>query len=282
MNNTFDIKRFGLVFRKDLVENGKRYMLSLLTMLGLMALVLTLYTSEYYSLESNAADYLSLNNELLLFLLFMFFGFGIWFASTFSAPMNHKLKRLSFLVSPSSNLEKYLVRWMITTIGFVLAFFATMWIADILRVVICSAIYPDVDIRFIDITKLVSLKDDTYSPGEYMFPKGVFSILISLYFLLQSLFILGSTCWEKASFIKTFTAGAAIFATFILICRRAILLFYGDFDGFFNVLNSFELSQKYSSEQAATFAAMVISVFTLTFWILAYFRMKESEITNRL
>jgi hypothetical protein len=156
-----------------------------------------------------------------------------------------------------------------------------MWIADILRVAICSIIYPNVDINFLDISKWFSPTNNQYD-RDYVVPKDVFSILVSVYFLLQSIFLLGSTFWEKATFIKTFTAGAVISAAFLLICRWAILLFYGNLGGYYNVLDSFRLDQTYTTEQAITFAAIVISAFTITCWILAFFRMKESEIIKRL
>ena len=282
MNNTFDIRRFGLVFRKDIIENGKRYLLLVLTMLGLMTLVLTFYSWRNYQVN-DPGSYLFLNKVLLEILSCMFFASGIWFASTFSTPMNHKLKRLSYLISPSSHLEKFLVRWILTTIGFILAFFATMWVADFLRVGICSVIYPEIDIHFLDISKLVSPKGSiSLYNREYVVPQEVFTILLSIYFLLQSVFLLGSTFWEKASFIKTFTAGAAIVAAFILICRWMILLFYGGLDGYSNVLSSFELDRSFSTEQAIIFAAIVMYAFALTCWILAFFRLKESEIIKRL
>ena len=280
MNNTFDIRRFGLVIRKDLIENGKRFMLLFLTMLGLIALAITFTTLNYYN-GRNSDDYLLLNRDLLILLSLMFFGFGIWFASTFSTPMNSKLKRLSYLVSPSSNLEKFLTRWILTTIGFLLAFFATIWLADILRVAICSVAYSEIDFHFIDITKLVSPNENA-NYREYLVPKEVFTIVLSIYFLLQSIFLLGSTFWEKASFIKTFTAVAAIITAFLLICRWAILLFYGDLDGYSNVFSSFELNETYTEMQATIFATIVISAFTITFWVLAFFRLKESEIIKRL
>ena len=281
MNNTFNFRRFGLVFRKDLIENGKRYMLLILTMIGLIALVITLHSLNFYSNDRNAINYSFLNSILLMFLSFLFFGFGIWFASTFLSPMNHKLKRLSYLISPSSNLEKYLVRWILTTIGFIVAFFTTMWVADVLRVAICSLVYPEIEMHFLDITKLYSSKDNT-NFNEYAFPSDVFIFLVSFYFLLQSVFLLGSTFWGKASFIKTFTAGAALSAAYVLICRWAVLLFYGGLDGYSNVLNSFELEQIFSREQVITLSAIVMYAFTITFWILAFFRLKDSEIIKRL
>ena len=281
MNNIFNIRRFGLVFRKDLIENGKRYALLFLTMLGLIAILITLITWDFYKSDANVDRYLFLNKQLLGFLSFMFIGFGTWFASTFSMPMNSKLKRLSYLISPASNLEKFLVRWIITTIGFIFTFFAAMWVADILSVAICTAVYPEVDVHILDMTKLFPPKGSTYD-RDFLVPQDLFTYMVSMYFLLQSVFLLGSTFWEKASFIKTFTAGAALSAAYILICRWAILLFYGGLDGYSNVLSSFEWIQNYPTEQAITFMAIVISAFTLTCWILAYFRLKESEIIKRL
>ena len=281
MDNIFNFRRFGLVFRKDLIENGKRYALLFLTMLGLIAILITFITWDFYKSDANVDRYLFLNKQLLGFLSFMFFGFGTWFASTFSMPMNRKLKRLSYLISPASNLEKFLVRWIITTIGFIFTFFVAMWVADILSVAICTAVYPEADIHILDMTKLFPPKGSTYD-RDFLVPQDIFTFMVSMYFFLQSVFLLGSTFWEKASFIKTFTAGAALSAAYSLICRWMVLLFYGGLDGYSNVLSSFELDRIFTTEQAITFTAIVISAFTLTCWILAYFRLKESEIIKRL
>ena len=281
MNNTFNIKRFGLVFRKDILEDWKRYLLLLLTMLGLLTLITYFQTASYYSNHDNSTDYSYLNKDLLKSFSLMFVGFGIWFASTFSTPMNSKLKRTSYLISPSSNLEKFLVRWIITTVGFIVAFFVSMWIADKLRVGICSVVYPEADIHFLDITKITSPKGTPYSRYD-MIPREISVIFISLYFLFQSIFLLGSTFWEKVTFIKTFSFVALIISAFVLMVNGATRLFYAKFNEYMNVLNSFELGENRPTEQTITYAVIIISVFTLTFWILTFFRMKESEIIKRL
>jgi len=285
MNNTFNIKRFGLTMRKDFIENGKRYLFLFVTLLGLITVAITFMTWEYYlnveaSKTIEPSFFLFHNKNLLTFLSFTFLAAGIWFASTFTAPMNSKLKRITYLISPASNLEKYLTRWIITTMGFIVAFFAAMWIADAIRVALCSMRYPEIEIKFLDLSKLY-YPDKIFINSDSMVPKGVFQFFLSLYFLFQSIFLLGSTYWEKASFIKTFTFGAVITAAFILICRWTILLFYGSLDGYGNVMSSFEINHTISEEQAVTIAAIVLAVFTLTFWVLAYFRMKESEIIKR-
>ena len=289
MNNTFTIKRFVYIFKKDLLENRKLYLLYFLTLLGLMALITTFQTWNFYDSSSSAMglDHSELNIGLLSYLSFLFLGCGVFFASTFAMPMNSKLKRISYLVNPSSNFEKYLTRWIITTIGYILAFFIALWVADMVRVAICTFRSPDVDIKFIDLSKLfcpIDVNDSEHfnTIKGYMLPKMVFISMVSLYFLLQSIFILGSTFWEKASFIKTFTAILALGFVYTMLHRWTILLFYGNFEGYNNVLASYQISQKVTQYQAIAFCCIIVSIFTLVFWTLAYFRIKESEIIKRI
>ena len=280
MNNTFNIKRFGLAFRKDLIENGKRYLLMFLTLLGIMTIITTYASWLYYNEPRNTNYYNNLNKDLLNYLSLIFIAAGIWFASTFANPMNSKLKSISFLVNPASNLEKFLIRWIITTIGFITVFFVALWIADFTRVAICTVTFREL-IDFLDITKLIG-PDNEPVYQEYVVPKSIFLLFLNLYFLFQSIFLLGSTFWEKASFIKTFSAVAAIITAFIFICRWTILLFYGNLRGFENVMLSFEINRTMSELQAFSIISIIMAVFTLAFWILAFFRIKESEIINRL
>ena len=286
MNNIFDFKRFGLVFRKDFLENWKRYALLFLTMLGVIAIFNTWYSLLEYDkiLQYQMFDQIKyLNKDLLISSSFMFAGFGLLFASTFMNPMNSKIKRITYLVSPSSNTEKYLSRWIIMTIVYIISFFVALWIADIIRVCICSARYPELEVKFIDLTKLIYPEYEGYN-SEYLFSKPFFAISVNIYLLLQSFFILGSTFWEKSTFIKTFTAGVLIVISFILICRWAIILSYGNFEGFTNVLISLKHlnNREFDGDKALLFMSSIISLFTLANWTLAFLRFRESEIIKRI
>lgn len=289
MNNTFNIKRFDLAFRKELIENMRRYTLLMITMLGLTTLVIILnklnYCMNYINTNGDSyKDSTYLNLSLLIYLILAFFAFGIWFSSTFSTSMNSKLKRISYLVTPTSNLEKYFVHWIITTIGFIFTFFIAAWIGDIIGVSICSVVYPDVDIQFLDFSKLFAPLDlDHEKRAAFAIPHDYIPFVISAYFLLQSIFLLGSTFWEKMSFLKTFSSLAIIISVFFLTCRWMILLVYGGkINGYANVLNSYELGDSITEYQAILWVSAIMVIFALIFWILAYFRMKESEIIKRL
>ena len=281
MNNIFNIKRFGLVLRKDFMENWRRYVLLFLTMLGVITIVNTWYSlSEYSNIKGGHIINLEyLNKQLLLFSSLMFGGFGLLFSSTFMTPMNSKIKRITYLSNPSSNAEKYLTRWIIITVGYIISFFIALYIGDILRVGICSVYYSEIDSRFLDITKLVSFEYENY----YVFAKDYFIISICFYFLFQSLFVLGSTFWEKGTFVKTFTAVTLIILLYVLICRGFILFFYENIDMFGNVINSILPEKKdITQEQSITIIACITSFFSISNWLLAFFRFRESEIIKRL
>ena len=279
MNNILNIKRFGLVLRKDLMENGKRYALLFLTMLGIIAVINIWLSFENYDSSLTDLSHNNLNSKLLTASSLMFVGFGLLFSSTAMNPMNSKIKRITYLSYPASNIEKYLTRWIIITVGFIISFFIALCIAEILRVGICSAYYLELDIKFIDITMLVGS-----GPG-YASDKEPFTIGVCFYFLSQSLFVLGSTFWEKGTFVKTFTAVSLINVFYFLVCYWAILIFYGNIEIFFNALssfNSFNDENDINGDQAITIVASVISIIAVINWTLAYFRFRESEIIKRL
>ncbi|MDL2304632.1 hypothetical protein LJC72_04750 [Bacteroides sp. OttesenSCG-928-D19] len=288
MNNTLDIKRFALVFRKDLLENWKRYLLLFLTLLGIMILVITWQSMEHYRYAKDdcgehISDYIYHHRDMVTFLLIMFMVCGLLFASTCMSPMSSKIKRISYLSNPASDLEKYLTRWTIVTIGYIIAFIVALWIADILRVGICSARYPNLNIHFLDLNTLILHKKEESGVCEANLFRYLVASAASGYLFHQSLFILGATFWEKASFVKTFIAEMVIVLIYVFLCRWAILLSYGGFEGFDHVLNSFEINnRRIGIEQVTTISLSFLSVFTLINWILAYFRFRESEVTKRL
>ena len=236
MNNTFNIKRFGLVVSKDFQENWKRYTMLFLAMFGIITIMLYFNSDLFYrTIARGGSRYV--DYELLTLASFLFLVFGTVFASTLTDPMRSKIKRGAYLMNPSSNLEKYVSRWLIVTVGYIIAFFAALWLADLLRVAICSVRYPEIDVNLLDFGKLIETKGDR---GSYVFGSGnEFGFFVGLFFFLQSICVLGSTFWEKVSFVKTFATGTILVLLFLLLANWTISIFYTDFEQFTNVLDSF-------------------------------------------
>ena len=286
MNNIVDIKRFGLVLSKDFREKWKKYGLQFLTMFGIMAVILTLWlysTYNHSNYSNNHSNYSNFDNMQLLYVAsFLFLGFGIIFASTFMESMREKTGRIAYLTIPASDVEKFISRWLIVTIGYIIAFFIALWMADAVRVAILSYSFPKLDIRLLDWSKLINpAKENRYS--DYVFyNKDFFLLCISIYALLQSLFILGATFWEKASFVKTFSAIVGIGILYILLNKWMIHIVHDDINHFGESLGNIFEKNRATENTAMLFFGCIFAFFTLLNWIIAFFRFRESEIIKRL
>ncbi|NDV65973.1 hypothetical protein [Bacteroides sp. 224] len=283
MNNIFDIRRFGLVLGKDLQENWKRRsIVQFAGLFGGLVVILIMNSMEYLSDMQHSSYYsLEMLNLQLLRMAFIYLAvFGVLMASTLMEPMNSKTKRITYLTLPASNVEKFLSRWLILTVGYTLAFFVALWVADAFRVVVCSIKYPDLDVPFMDLSKLVSVGEYDHS---YLFPEMIlFWLCLTFCLFIQSLFILGSTFWQKSTFLKTFATGVVISGLFLFICNLTIQLFYEDYNQFGNVINSFDTIVFLQDKDGAVCLAIGILAFLALFnWTLAFFRFKESEIIKR-
>lgn len=286
MNNTFDIKRFGGLLSKDVQENGKRYMLQFLAMLGIMMIVFTWISLDFYYNFERYPSYFKIENldmDLLKSVLPMFLGFGVLMASTLMEQMGSKAKRISYLLIPASNFEKYISRWLVVTVGYVVAFFIALWLADAFRVAICLIKYPNLDVHLMDFSLLMPKVGEDRSGDFIFFDRYMFITYVGFYLFIQSLFVLGATFWEKLSFVKTFAAGFIIFALFLLCCNWAISLCYNSFNEFSKVLDSLETYDMFSNTfdlYCLFFSGFMVAAFIN--WILAFFRFRESEIIIRL
>lgn len=285
MNNVFDFKRLILVLNKDLQENWKRYVLQFVTMFGVIAVLITFMADDEYSNNSAATDlhgvFETLNRDLLMAVSWLFMIFGIVIASTLMDPMNDKTKRISYLAVPASNLEKAFSRWLLVTVVYSISFFVALWLADAIRVAVCSFNYPDMEVGFLDLGKIAQ-KQTNYFDNSHMLPSfPAFYSLLSLYFFLQSIFILGATFWEKASFVKTFSAVILLVALFVLVCRWFVLLSFDDFKEFGLALKSLPLLDDYRVDLQFNSMTFGFSFIALCNWVLAFFRFKESEVIKR-
>lgn len=265
MNNTFNINRFILLLNKDIQENGKRYLFSFLSLLGTLAIILI--SSSYLAYSSRSFNPAQLNNDQLNIISSLFFFLSLAWASTAMDVINTKTKRISYLSMPASNFEKYFSRWLIVTIGYFIAFFISLWIADLLRVLIGSILFREVDIKMLDFSHLIN-SDKLY-------------FTLSVYFLFQSIFLLGSMFWEKNPFIKTFSFTAIIIGLLILLMYKTIGIFYDDYSNFGNVIMSFLPEELNFENRIFIIISSIAYCFTLINWILAFFRFKEFEIIKR-
>ena len=271
----FSLPRFMNLCRKEMVENWKSNVLRMVLMYGVMAVVMVWngyfrYRGTYNYQEDPAWIF------LLVTFIWALWGFGCLSASFTMEKMKTKTSRTSMLMVPATPFEKFFSRWFVFTVVFLVIFLISYKLADYTRFIIYSLAYPEEKdfIIPVDLSHLVGERKTYYT----LCRTGLqFGALLSAYFFVQSLFVLGSSIWPKNSFLKTFASGTVIAIVYFLLAVFMSKMFLEN--GNYYSENVFTGM----SEDTAMSIMIVVGIFfTLMNWTLAYLRFKESEIVNRM
>ena len=207
--NLFRIKS---LMAKEWDEQKKHYLLIWLVYFGVMAVIFTWCSLMYVqnSLRSGYPLSVSVYNDfwygssavypfyiLLLFLAVFSRGSDFMFGATDRQGLQANLSL------PASTGEKFLVRWLFIVPFTYLLFYMAFLAADLVRLLVCSAVFPDLKVFHLLI-------------GEALDGELLVQSLAG-----QSLFILGSTFWKKNGFVKT---AACLIAYVILWVAVALAL----------------------------------------------------------
>ena len=267
----FSFLRFANYFKKVLVEDRKRLLQRIITVFGLLVVFGAIISDSCYQHYMEALKMGIVRNEIdpAIDGLMPLFVFGLFIGCALSAsfimePMNSKTGRIYALMLPATSFEKYFVRWFIYTIGYLVVYYLLFLLVDVMRVCVFSVIYPEIDIiTFLNpYAEIVALRDDA--------PLG---FIVSLYLLLQSIFVLGSSLWPKYAFLKTFTA--------YTILGMAFSAFFAGIMNLFDRPGNSYIMPELSDDTLFLIATCGVMMVTLFFWWLAYKRFKEMEVVNR-
>lgn len=264
----FSFPRFRNLCRKEMAENWKSTVLRIALLYGIMTIIFLWngylnYRNSYHSNVNNVTSF------ILVALIWFLWIFGCLSASFTMTNMKSKTNRILTLMTPATPFEKFFSRWLIYTIGFLIVFLITFELADYTRVLVLSLYYPEFEIVPVKLSQLGITETGDWTLFRNELEAG---LCIAGYFLFQSLFVLGSTIWPKNSALKTFVAIAVIFLTYGLTFYFSLKVC---------PLHQFE-SILPRRETAFTGVIWICIFFTLTNWILAYYRFKESEIIHRM
>ena len=267
----FSFPRFANYFKKVLVEDRKRLLQRIITVFGLLVVFGAIISDSCYQHYMEALKIGIVRSEIdpAIDGLMPLFIFGLFIGCALSAsfimePMSSKTSRIYALMLPATSFEKYFVRWFIYTIGYLVVYYFLFLLVDVMRVCVFSVIYPEIDIiTFINpYAEIVALRDEV--------PLG---FVVSLYLLLQSIFVLGSSLWPKYAFLKTFTA--------YTILGMAFSAFFAGLMNLFDRPGNSYIMPELSDDTLFLIATCGVMMVTLFFWWLAYKRFKEMEVVNR-
>lgn len=271
----FSGNRFGYLFKKELMEDMKKNLMRCIVLFGIF-LVLFLFVgfNSYNVNPYHVATYDKLWDPMAVFFFFGIFIGACLSATYITEKMKNKTGKISVMMLPATSFEKFSVRWLTYCIGFLLVYFLAFELADWIRVLVLSNYFPKETINSFPVWRVITTGDFRTDEIVSSKQRQMMSIVIAVFWAMQSFFVLGSTLWQKNSFLKT---AVALFA----LCAGIGLLVYWSSRLF--IPNDFYKAEPESISEET--ALLMVSIFfyaiALFNTVLAYFRYKEMEVINR-
>ena len=209
--SSFSFSRWSLLIKKHWAENGKRYLLSLLAMAGMLI--------AWYSFILAMDKF----NPMDIFFQYSAYFVGLYlvgclFANSLFAALSSKKEGLGYLSLPASHLEKLLTVILFGVVLFFIAFTLLFYLINIPMVELGNYMiqrYP----RYIPNTTQLIPPNQVYNiftaEGGPMPEKDLHLFLFG-YFAIQSAFLLGSVYFSRYSFIKTIVYSLLFILVFVV------------------------------------------------------------------
>lgn len=219
MNKTFDLHRFGMVLRWDLLTNRKSYFCSIAGLaIGIIMLsisMLYIFPRSHYIVGGDLGNYYE--DSMTGFLATILIAFFFVSACNIFSNTKTKLQRESFMMLPANNLEKYAARFLMMSVGSILIMVIATLIGDFVQFVLSFFMTPGYHASIIGSSLSQIYKAATDSGND---PISILAwqckadaALIGWSFLIMiySFTLLGGTFFRKQPIILTAVSGIIIF-----------------------------------------------------------------------
>lgn len=257
-NLQLSFPRLGLVLRNDLIKFYKPILLASLVFVGFTLVDYLAQVNDFLTESGSGRIH---HNETFGIILLLG---GFVFSSFAFYELHHKEKGMHYLLTPASQLEKWLSRFILTSGTFALF----IWLLYGLSTIIFSAITN-------------SIWELPVTPFEWLGEDTLF--LLRIYLVLQSIFIAGSIFLGRLSFVTTpITIGVIGLLLFLLTIAYIRILLIGITDGWDLSPNAdYRNSTEWRNTVQFTLIPMLEQVFWWTlapfFWVVSYVRLTEKE-----
>lgn len=220
MNKTFDLHRFGMVLRWDLLTNWKSNFYSMAGLaIGIIMLSISMLYSfphSHYIVEGgDLGNYYEVRMTGFLAAIFILF-FFISACNIFSN-MKTKLQRESFMMLPANNLEKYAARFLMASVGSILIMVIATLIGDFVQFILSFFITPGYHASIIGsaLSQIYKAATDAgNNPISILAGQGKIDAALlgwSILIMIYSFCLLGGTFFRKQPIILTAVSGIIIF-----------------------------------------------------------------------
>ena len=219
-NQIFDWSRFVATLRKEVVENWRMMLFSILGIYGILALLMII-GNLIFGADRTMPAYIM--RYTIVYMVFTYA--GVIFASLAFSGIKDKAKRVEYLSLPSSTFEKFMANFLIYVIGFIVVFPICAQLADLTRIAI---LWPwsggaDVEgpINFLPTIHEFAANFDYPGGGKWLEAALWIAVIAT-----PALYFLGSVVWPKLSFLKTFAAVYILEIVMIVVPMVIILIFW--------------------------------------------------------
>lgn len=208
MNKTLNLHRLGMVVRWSILSEWKSFASGIIGLGIAIALycIFALFNNKI-ALETgfmNAGEvYRSMVASFMGAVSFV----AIYvLASCIFSNMKTKLKRENFLMLPASNLEKFVARLLLTTIGAVIGIFCSLVIGDIIQLIFSFFITPGFHACITWAVVKTAVLGLTPSEGDWLAAIAIYSFLL----FAHSFATLGGTFYRKLPALLTACTGIVL------------------------------------------------------------------------
>ncbi len=217
VSQTFNWSRFVATLRKEVVENRRTILFSVIGIYAMLAIIMILGNLTTGTPAENA---IVMSTNIPYSVVFMLLSFVVCAISSMAfKSMTTKAGRTSLMMSPSSSLEKFVVNLLIYVVAMFVLFFACTQLADLTRIAVLKPfetknfVVPG-SINFANVKTFTFMADGS-SSNSFVFWVGM-SLFIGT-IANAAMYFLGSVVWPRLSLLKTFVTIFAAQSTLLII-----------------------------------------------------------------
>lgn len=273
VNQIFNWSRFTAALRKEVVENWRTILFSILGIYLLLTVIMIL-GNFIDSISDNIVS--SLMNMVPQKTVFFMLTIALMVVASLSfRNLKSKNGRVALFTSPSSTLEKFLVNVLIYVVGSIVVFFACAQLADLTRIGILSLVGAD-DLIVPGPINFLSAINDTVTGIGSIEPvaKGMRWIFWLSLLATPGMYLLGSVLWPRLSLLKTFAASQILsIAVMIIAFTLTNVLIPED-----EIANW--LKNMVESGTLTNWIAISLGVQAVLYWGLSWYLFKRKDVVS--
>ena len=273
VNQIFNWSRFTAALRKEVVENWRTIVFTILG-IYLLRTVIMILGNIIDSISDNIVS--SLMNMVPQKTVFFMLAIALMVVASLSfRNLKSKNGRVALFTSPSSTLEKFLVNVLIYVVGSIVVFFACAQLADLTRIGILSLVGAD-DLIVPGPINFLSAINDTVTGIGSIEPvaKGMRWIFWLSLLATPGMYLLGSVLWPRLSLLKTFAA-SQILSIVVMIITITLTNVLIPEDEIVNWLKNIV-----ESGTLTNWIAISLGVQAVLYWGLSWYLFKRKDVVS--